>query len=160
MCRELCRLEFSRNCFGCDQIRVLNVDPKNLCPEDIGESDATVESRYRLGGLVVRSLLRSKRVSGLKPDSTEDLTCVGLLYVKSYVVLKRPSSSSSDRGSKLRASSQNSSSVASERNVNITKATVQSYDSPLIAFMSLLKYSLNKAKLLDLSSIMKEISVR
>ncbi|GBL75500.1 hypothetical protein AVEN_141134-1, partial [Araneus ventricosus] len=39
MCRELCRLEFSRNCFGCDQIRVLNVDPKHLCPEDIDKEE-------------------------------------------------------------------------------------------------------------------------
>ncbi|GBN40174.1 hypothetical protein AVEN_159704-1 [Araneus ventricosus] len=61
----------------------------------------------------------------------------GLLYAKSYVVAKRPpvgvawklgegvsaqvSSSSSDRGSKLRGLSQNSPRVASKRDVNITK---------------------------------------
>ncbi|GBN99745.1 hypothetical protein AVEN_45548-1 [Araneus ventricosus] len=61
----------------------------------------------------------------------------GLLRAKSYVAAKRPpvgvvrnfgegvpaqvSSSSSDRGSKLRGSSQNSPRVASKRHVNITK---------------------------------------
>ncbi|GBN05870.1 Aspartyl/asparaginyl beta-hydroxylase [Araneus ventricosus] len=61
----------------------------------------------------------------------------GLLHVKSYVVVKRPpvgvawkfgegvparvSSSSSDRGSKLRGPSQNSPRVASKRDINITK---------------------------------------
>ncbi|GBL72603.1 hypothetical protein AVEN_127866-1 [Araneus ventricosus] len=61
----------------------------------------------------------------------------GLLHVKSYVVAKRPlvgvawkfgegvtaqvSSSSPDRGSKLRGPSENSPRVASKRDVNITK---------------------------------------
>ncbi|GBO11827.1 hypothetical protein AVEN_224339-1 [Araneus ventricosus] len=61
----------------------------------------------------------------------------GLLHAKSYVLAKRPpvvvvlkfgegvpaqvSSSSSDRGSKLRGPSQNSPRVASKRDVNITK---------------------------------------
>ncbi|GBM22521.1 hypothetical protein AVEN_160058-1 [Araneus ventricosus] len=66
-----------------------------------------------------------------------DISCVwGPLHAKSYVVAKRPpvgeawnvgeglpaqaSSSSSDRGSKSRAPSQNSLRVASKRDVNIT----------------------------------------
>ncbi|GBL83992.1 hypothetical protein AVEN_23495-1 [Araneus ventricosus] len=66
----------------------------------------------------------------------------GLLHVKSYVVVKRPpvgvawnfgegvpaqvSSSSSDRGSKLRGPFQYSPRVASKRDVNITKTKKKS----------------------------------
>ncbi|GBN42122.1 hypothetical protein AVEN_156781-1 [Araneus ventricosus] len=66
-----------------------------------------------------------------KPDSIEDPSCMGILHAKSYVVAKRSivgvtwkfgeevpahvSSSSSDRGSKLRGASQNSPCVASKR---------------------------------------------
>ncbi|GBO38926.1 hypothetical protein AVEN_240257-1 [Araneus ventricosus] len=87
------------------------------------------------GGLEVRSRLRGRRLPGLKTDSTEDPPC--MRPVVSYVVAKRSSagvvqkfgeevpaqvsSSSSDRGSKLRGLSQNSSRVASKRDVNITK---------------------------------------
>ncbi|GBM60854.1 hypothetical protein AVEN_179009-1 [Araneus ventricosus] len=86
------------------------------------------------GDLVARSRSRDRRVAGSKPDSTEVRRVWGLLHVKSYVVVKCPpagvvrkfgegvsaqvSSSSSDRGSKLRA--QNSPRVASKRDVNIT----------------------------------------
>ncbi|GBM23697.1 hypothetical protein AVEN_257614-1 [Araneus ventricosus] len=89
------------------------------------------------GDLVVRSRLWSRRVPGSKPDSTEDPSCMGLLHAKSYIVAKRPpvgmawkfgegapaqvSSSSADRGSKLRGPSQSSPLVASKRDVNITK---------------------------------------
>ncbi|GBL77177.1 hypothetical protein AVEN_12800-1 [Araneus ventricosus] len=68
----------------------------------------------------------------------------GLLHVKSYVLAKRPpvgvvrkfgegvpaqvSSSSSDLGSKLRGQSLNSPSVASKRDINITKQT----DKPIL----------------------------
>ncbi|GBM77695.1 hypothetical protein AVEN_184516-1 [Araneus ventricosus] len=85
---------------------------------------------------MIRSRLWDRRVSGSKPDSTEDPPCLGLLYVKSYVVAKHPpigvawkfgegvaqvSSSSSDSGSKLRVPSQNSPRAASKRDVNTTK---------------------------------------
>ncbi|GBN32414.1 hypothetical protein AVEN_169509-1 [Araneus ventricosus] len=87
------------------------------------------------GGLVVRCRPWSQRVRNSIPLK---IRCVlGLLHVKSYVGIKRPSagvvwkfgegipaqvsSSSSDRSSKLRGSSQNSPRVASKRDVNITK---------------------------------------
>ncbi|GBN94810.1 hypothetical protein AVEN_105148-1 [Araneus ventricosus] len=88
------------------------------------------------GGLVARSRPRDWRVAGPKPDSTEVPPCMGPLHPKSYVVAKRPpvgvawklgegvpaqaSSSSSDRGSKLRGQSLNSPRVASKLDVNIT----------------------------------------
>ncbi|GBM92797.1 hypothetical protein AVEN_120781-1, partial [Araneus ventricosus] len=68
---------------------------------------------------MVRPRPRGRRDPGLKPDSAEDPTCMGLLHVKSYVVGKRlpsgvvrkfrkgvpaqVSSSPSDRGSKSRS---------------------------------------------------------
>ncbi|GBL78722.1 hypothetical protein AVEN_79155-1 [Araneus ventricosus] len=85
------------------------------------------------GGLVVRSRPLDRRVAGSKPDST----AWGLLHANSHAMAKRPpagvawklgegapaqaSSSSSDRGSKLRDPSQNSNRVASKRDVNKTK---------------------------------------
>ncbi|GBL85830.1 hypothetical protein AVEN_63163-1 [Araneus ventricosus] len=81
----------------------------------------------------------SGRISALGPEGSrlETRRVWGLLQDKSYVVAKRPpagvawkfgervpaqaSSSSSDRGSKLRGPSQNSPCVAFKRDVNITK---------------------------------------
>ncbi|GBL87373.1 hypothetical protein AVEN_118326-1 [Araneus ventricosus] len=87
------------------------------------------------GGLVVRSRLWGRRVRD--PIPLKILRVWDLLYAKSYVVAKRSpvgvvrkfgegvpaqvSSSSSDRGSKLRGPSQNSPRVASKRDVNETK---------------------------------------
>ncbi|GBO32806.1 hypothetical protein AVEN_213850-1 [Araneus ventricosus] len=89
------------------------------------------------GGLVIRSRLWGRRVPGPEPHSTEDTSCMGLVLVKSYVVAKRPpvgvawkfeeevpaqmSSSLSDRGSKLRGSSQYSPHIASKRDINISE---------------------------------------
>ncbi|GBN52782.1 hypothetical protein AVEN_74879-1 [Araneus ventricosus] len=87
---------------------------------------------YGRGGLVVRSRPQDWRVAG----SLKFRPVWGLLHAKSYVVSKRPaigvarkfgegvpaqvSSSSSDRGSKLRGPCLNSPRVASKRDVNIT----------------------------------------
>ncbi|GBO29151.1 hypothetical protein AVEN_169859-1 [Araneus ventricosus] len=83
------------------------------------------------GGLVVRSRLWGRRV----PIPTKIRRVWGLLHSKSHVVAKHPlvsvawklgegvpaqvSSSSSDRGLKLRGPSQNSPRVASKRDVNM-----------------------------------------
>ncbi|GBM58001.1 hypothetical protein AVEN_162179-1 [Araneus ventricosus] len=34
MCKELCRLTYSRRCFGCERIRLTNTNPRNACLED------------------------------------------------------------------------------------------------------------------------------
>ncbi|GBL92177.1 hypothetical protein AVEN_91518-1 [Araneus ventricosus] len=91
------------------------------------------------GGLVARSRLWNRRVPGSKPDSTDDPSCMGpaarqiirsgqtssrwcgVAWKFGEGVPAQVSSSSSDRGSKLRGSSQNSPHVASKRDVNITK---------------------------------------
>ncbi|GBM02193.1 hypothetical protein AVEN_190610-1 [Araneus ventricosus] len=83
----------------------------------------------------LESSSRGRRVPGSRPDSLKIRRVWGLLHAKSSVVVKRPpvgvawkfgegvpaqvSSSSSDRGSKLRGPSQNSPRVASKRDVNI-----------------------------------------
>ncbi|GBL97333.1 hypothetical protein AVEN_170458-1 [Araneus ventricosus] len=75
-------------------------------------------------GLVVWSQLRDRRALGSKPYSTEDPLCilpVGVAWKFGDGVPAQASSSSSDRGSKLRGPSQNSPRVASKRDVNITK---------------------------------------
>ncbi|GBM86837.1 hypothetical protein AVEN_225059-1 [Araneus ventricosus] len=90
------------------------------------------------GGLVIRCLLWGLRAPGSKPDSTEDLQCIGpvarqiirsgsnilpLVWCGSLErqVPARVSPSSSDHGLKLRGPSQNSPRVASKWDVNITK---------------------------------------
>ncbi|GBO26261.1 hypothetical protein AVEN_11754-1 [Araneus ventricosus] len=103
--------------------------------------DSYLRNIWGRGGLVVRSRLWGRRAPGPNPDFTEDPPYMGLLHAKSYVVAKRPplgvarklaegvptqvSSSSSDRGSKLRGPSQNSPPVASERDVNIAKLNLR-----------------------------------
>ncbi|GBL84160.1 Polyadenylate-binding protein [Araneus ventricosus] len=90
-------------------------------------------------GIVARPRLWGRRVTGSKPDSTEDPRA-GLLHAKSYAVAKhtpagvawklgegmpaQASSPSSDRGSKLRGPFHNSPRVASKRDVNITKLAI------------------------------------
>ncbi|GBO12627.1 hypothetical protein AVEN_168487-1 [Araneus ventricosus] len=92
---------------------------------------------WRSRCLVVRSRLWGRRVTCSKPDSTEDPSCVGFVVRKimrrgtkhppvavvrkfGEEVTAQVSSSSSDRGSKLRGQSQNSPRVDSKRDVNIT----------------------------------------
>ncbi|GBO35475.1 hypothetical protein AVEN_60485-1, partial [Araneus ventricosus] len=81
-------------------------------------------------GLVIRSRPRDRRVAGSKPDSTEDPPCMGTIarqiirsgqtssrWCSAEVwrgVPARVSSSSSDRGSKLRGPFLNSPRVASK----------------------------------------------
>ncbi|GBN43284.1 hypothetical protein AVEN_167533-1 [Araneus ventricosus] len=92
---------------------------------------------FHRGGLVVRSRLWGRRVPDSNPIPLKIRRVWGLLHIKSYEVAKRPpageawkpgegvpdqvSSSTSDRGSKLRGPSLNSPRVASKRDVNITK---------------------------------------
>ncbi|GBO32935.1 hypothetical protein AVEN_85383-1, partial [Araneus ventricosus] len=82
------------------------------------------------GGLVLRSRPRDRRVAGSKPNSTEDPPCMGTIahqimrsgptssrWCGAEVwrgALARVSSSSSDRGSKLRGPFLNSPRVASK----------------------------------------------
>ncbi|GBM07171.1 hypothetical protein AVEN_15418-1 [Araneus ventricosus] len=87
------------------------------------------------GSLEVTSQLRGRKVPCSKPDSTEDLPCMCVRQIMrrepndprwcgAEVWRGAPglvSSSSSDRWSKLRGPSQNSSRVASKRDVNIIK---------------------------------------
>ncbi|GBM62631.1 hypothetical protein AVEN_187037-1 [Araneus ventricosus] len=89
------------------------------------------------GDLVVWSRPRGRGVLGSKPDSTEELPrkrvwCTlnpsgpNILMLVWFRSLEREvpaqvSSTSSDKGSKLRGPSQNSPRVSSERDVNMTK---------------------------------------
>ncbi|GBO03691.1 hypothetical protein AVEN_188121-1 [Araneus ventricosus] len=89
------------------------------------------------GGLVLRSRSWGRRAPGSKPASTVDPPCMGpatFQIIRSGQTPSRwcgveawrgaraqVSSSSSDRGSKLRGPSQNSRCVASKWDVNITK---------------------------------------
>ncbi|GBM26536.1 hypothetical protein AVEN_245261-1 [Araneus ventricosus] len=88
------------------------------------------------GGLVVRSRPRTGESQVRDPIPLKIRRVWGLLHTKSYVLAKHPpvgvarkfgegvpaqvSSSSSDRGSKLRGPSLNSLRVASKRDVNLT----------------------------------------
>ncbi|GBM18802.1 hypothetical protein AVEN_166549-1 [Araneus ventricosus] len=88
------------------------------------------------GGLVVRSRPRDRRSQVRNPIPLKIRRVWGLLHAKSYVVAKRPpidvarkfgegvpaqvSSSSSDRGLKLRGPPLNSPRVASKWDVNLT----------------------------------------
>ncbi|GBL84321.1 hypothetical protein AVEN_118687-1 [Araneus ventricosus] len=60
--------------------------------ENYSLADAADKKRADRGRSVlrVRSRLRNRRIPGSKPNPTEDLSCKGLLHVKSYVVAKRP----------------------------------------------------------------------
>ncbi|GBN04805.1 hypothetical protein AVEN_270735-1 [Araneus ventricosus] len=113
--------------------------PRNFEPRSDDEDDTIAGTSFSklLRGLVARSRLWGRRVPGSKPDSPKIRRAWGLLHAKSCPVAKRPpvgvawkfgegvpahvSSSSSDRGSKLRGPSQNSPRVASKRDVNIAK---------------------------------------
>ncbi|GBN91544.1 hypothetical protein AVEN_161668-1, partial [Araneus ventricosus] len=92
------------------------------------------------GDLVVRFRLSGRRVLGSKADSNEDPPCMWAYCTLNYTKgAKRPpsgvvrnldeeapaqaSSWSSDHGSKLRGSTQNSPRVASKLDVNIPKLT-------------------------------------
>ncbi|GBM78500.1 hypothetical protein AVEN_266025-1 [Araneus ventricosus] len=94
---------------------------------------ASEEEERGRGGLVVRSRLWGRRAPVSKPDSTNDSLCMGPAVRSGQTpsrwcgveawrgVPSQVSSSSSDRGSKLRGPSPNSPRVASKRDVNITK---------------------------------------
>ncbi|GBM77925.1 hypothetical protein AVEN_89588-1 [Araneus ventricosus] len=90
------------------------------------------------GDPVVKSLPRGRRAPGSKPDSTEDLSCIGPVARQIIPILPnvlplmwceslergmpaQVSSSSSDRGSKLRGPSQTSSRAAEKYDVIITR---------------------------------------
>ncbi|GBM01759.1 hypothetical protein AVEN_271995-1 [Araneus ventricosus] len=90
------------------------------------------------GGLVIRSNLRGRRVSGSKPDSSENPPCMWLLQVALYVEGQTSSrwrdaeawrrgmpaqvlNSTSKRGSKLRGPSQDKLRTSSKGDVNVTK---------------------------------------
>ncbi|GBO12706.1 hypothetical protein AVEN_39594-1 [Araneus ventricosus] len=94
-------------------------------------------------GLVVRSRLRGQTVSSSELDSTEDPPCKWDYYTLNHTygakhptagvvrkfedwLLAQMSSSSSDRGSKLRGLSKTNSRVASKWDVNITKLSSES----------------------------------
>ncbi|GBN44597.1 hypothetical protein AVEN_190989-1 [Araneus ventricosus] len=107
---------------------------EHLLPKKQPPAKFQVSSPTGLGDF---AMITQTGIPGSKPDSAEDRHVWGLLHVKSYVVAKRlpvgvawkfgkgvpaqVSSSSSDRGSKLRGPSQNSPRVAAKRDVNITK---------------------------------------
>ncbi|GBM96718.1 hypothetical protein AVEN_79647-1 [Araneus ventricosus] len=52
MCKELCRLTFSRRCFGCETIRLTNINPRKACLESFSDEkvctkEAEFEKLYR-----------------------------------------------------------------------------------------------------------------